>query len=235
MFSPVMLCVRFPLLTNGHELSKNPALWDPLVLVEPCRIGMLTRTASWRPWKCIFLASFSCCQTLGHASVWLRFDDCQLRHPLLSGKDLHPLPCGPLFHLSSQQAASSKSFLLVNCSASPYPVSVFSSVATLYWTLPLPESGLALASSDGPERSPEARPAQSSRLAYCVWNKQPGIPGDVLGCNLLHGVSPGLMTHLSSILGFWENLFRHLGVLFFQDQQGNGGSQRFVGATVGKL
>ena len=133
-----------------------------LFMVEPRRIGMLTRAASWRLWKCIFLASFSCCQTLVHASVWLRFGDCQLRHPPLSGKDPHPLPCGPLFHLSSQ----SKSFLLVNCSASPYPVSVFSSVATLYWTLPLLESGLALASSDGPERSPEAKTPESSQLAY---------------------------------------------------------------------
>lgn len=35
MLSPVMLCISFPLLTNSHELRKNPALWDPLVLVEP--------------------------------------------------------------------------------------------------------------------------------------------------------------------------------------------------------
>lgn len=114
---------------------------------------------------------------------------------------------------ASKQLVYIKSFLPVNCSASPYPVSVFSSVATLYWTLLLLEPGLALASPDGPERSPEARPPQSSWLAYRVWDTQPGIPGDVLGCNLLHGVSPGLMTHLSSILGFWENLSRHLGVL----------------------
>lgn len=114
---------------------------------------------------------------------------------------------------ASKQLVYIKSFLLVNCSASPYPVSVFSSVATLYWTLLLLESGLDLASPDGPEGSPEARPPQSTCLAYCVWDKQPGIPGDIMGCNLLHGVSPGLMTHLSSILGFWENLSRHLGVL----------------------
>lgn len=103
-----MLCISFPLLTNVHELSKNPALWDLLVLVEPRRIGMLTRAASWRLWKCIFLASFSCCQTLVHASVWLRFGDCQLRHPPLSGKDPHPLPCGPhsIFPASKQLRAN---------------------------------------------------------------------------------------------------------------------------------
>lgn len=112
-----------------------------------------------------------------------------------------------------KQLVCIKSFLLVNCSASPYAVSVFSSVATLYWTLLLLEPGLTLASPDGPERSPEARPPRSSWLAYCVWDKQPGLPGDGLGCNLLHGVSLGLMTHPSSILGFWENLSRHLGVL----------------------
>lgn len=67
MLSPVMLCISFPLLTIGHELSKNPVLWNPLVLVEPRRIRMLTRTASWGLWKCILssiiqlLADFGPC------------------------------------------------------------------------------------------------------------------------------------------------------------------------------